>query len=727
MNETGVRTQILGRKSGNSPRERNARLRSALSVGVAAALFVLLLRGTGLLDLWELRSQDLRTGWTLRASEEPVRPDVLIVSITEDCLDAVYKQNKVTFPWDWDFHALILDACREGKAASVAVDLLLREDREGADVLAKSLKAGVPTWFMAAFWNKGKDRRREPDAEEEALLRRFAVDLDNDGSLALPDFFGTVDLPSATLAEGMAGICTVSTQRDKDGLIRRYHLLVAHRGRVYPSFALAALLSREKARVVRVRHRVLQVGGVRIPVEKDGSIVLRWYPDGRSFPYLKASRVLHRMSGGDPSVFDPAGLAGKAVIYGTSAAGLTDMRVTPVTDVMPGPEIHATALANVLNGEGLLSVPAWISVLAVVVAALAVALAVRHASAGVGTALAAASLAAVAGLSVGTFKAGRVMELVPPLLAVVLAYAGTSALNYLYEGRQRQRIKRDFQKYMSPKVVEKILKNPDALSLEGERKVLTIFFMDFAGFTSMSEKLDPGELVKLISEYHNEAAEEIFAVEGTIDKYVGDMIMAFWNDPIDQEDHALRACRASVAAQKRLVKMAAKMKERGLPEMSARIGVNTGFATVGNMGAKGQVNYTVIGDEVNLASRLEGVNKEFGTDIIISEPTYLPAKEHLEVRELALIKVKGRKLPVRIYELLGLKGEVPEERLQAARAFEAGLIEFRARRFGPAWEIFLSLAQKGDRPSGVYVEVCEQYRRTPPPEEWEGSYQMEHK
>ena len=161
--------------------------------------------------------------------------------------------------------------------------------------------------------------------------------------------------------------------------------------------------------------------------------------------------------------------------------------------------------------------------------------------------------------------------------------------------------------------------------------------------------------------------------------------------------------------------------------MRARIGINTGVATVGNMGAKHQVNYTLIGDEVNLASRLEGVNKEFGTEIIISEATCAPAKEKLDVRELALIKVKGKKVPVRIFELIGIKGEAAADRLERARLFEQAYAEFRARKFHQAWELFLSLSQKGDRPSDVYVSLCERYRNDPPPPDWDGSYQMEHK
>lgn len=724
MIETGLRVRILGQSAAPS-RERRVRLVSSLIVGAASALIVLLLRASGLFELWEFRTQDLRTRWTLPAAAPPSAGEIFLLMVTDDSIRAVKAQQKMSYPWDWDVYALLLDACAQGRASAVLVDLLLLEDREGSEELAGALKAGPPAYLAAGFYEERA--RRKPEPEEEEALRRFSIEVDNDGSVRIPEPYMDVLLPAGTVLPASAGFCSISTPRDDDGMIRRYALLAGYQGKVYPTFALAALLAREKAKVVKIRNRVLTVGSVSCPVDAEGAIRLRYYAPGVTFPWQDSIRVLARMTGKEPAAFDPARIAGKTVVLGTNALGLTDLRVTPVSKVMPGPEVHAVALANVLNGDALRSASGLVSALWVVVAALGVAFSTRFSSAAVGGAAAVGALVALALAGVGLFKAGSVVELVAPALAAVLSYAAASAVNFLYEGRQRQRVKRDFQRYMSPKVVEKILKNPDALSLKGERKILTIFFMDFAGFTSMSEKLDPAELVRLISDYHNEAAEEIFATEGTVDKYVGDLIMAFWNDPIDQEDHALRACLSAISAQKRLVKMARMMKERGLPEMSARIGINTGFATVGNMGAKNQVNYTAIGDEVNLASRLEGVNKEFGTDIIISEGTYLPARDRLEVRELALIKVKGRKHPVRIYELMGLKGEVPAERVQAARVFEGALRALQERRFAEAWETFTSLAQKGDHAADVYAEVCEEYRRAPPPDDWDRSYQMKGK
>src|SRR6185295_20040527 len=258
-------------------------------------------------------------------------------------------------------------------------------------------------------------------------------------------------------------------------------------------------MARQKASKVVVRNRQIIIGSLTIPVERDSSILLRYYPKGDSFATGSAWNMVNNAAAvedGEKSEFDFRQLEGRTVIVGTDAAGLTDLRVTPITETMPGPEIHMTALANVLNGDYLREAPGWVSVLLFMVLALGAALATRFTSATVGAVIAAGTVAGLVGLSIALYNGRWIVDLVAPVLAIGLAFAATSAVNFLHEGRKRQEVKRIFGQYVSKKVVDKILQHHDALHLEGERKTVTIFFMDFAGFTSMSEKLDPPELVK---------------------------------------------------------------------------------------------------------------------------------------------------------------------------------------------------------------------------------------
>jgi adenylate cyclase len=701
----------------------------ALLIGAVVALFVALLQLTGLLELWELKARDQRTRWTLREprkeSDPFFRADLFLIDVSDDSLaefDKFRQQRGLSGHWPWprEFQAEFINACARAKATVILYDFLLAEVGVPEDhkYMVNAVRDGPPTFLAGGFREVRVSTSTEP-ADYDSLLKKASIDVDSDGSVAIPERYEWVILPTAELTKVAAGVCDTSTPRDRDQVMRRYRLFSTYRGRHYPSFVLAALMAREKASKVVVRNREVTVGSRTFPVESDGSILLRYYPT-KNVPFPFAKRSAWNIINDE----DVQRLQGKTVVVGASAFGMTDLRQTPVDETVAGAAIHMTALCNVLNGEFLREAPRGVSIALFTILALGIALATRLTSAFVGGAIAAGTLAGAVGWSTALYGGRWIVDLVPQLLAVGFAFAATSAVNFVHEGRQRLKVKRIFGQYVSKKVVDKILQHQDALHLEGERKPLTIFFMDFAGFTAMSEKLDPSELVKLISEYHNEAAEEIFKTEGTLDKFIGDAIMAYWNDPIEQPDHALRACLTAIGAQKKLLQMAEVMKQRGLPEMSARIGLNTGIATVGNMGSKEQVNYTLIGDEVNLASRLEGVNKEFGTKIIVSEATYLPAKERLEVRELALIKVKGKKLPVRIYELIGLKGEVAPERMETVKKFEAALAEFRARKFVEAAGAFRSL---GDVASRIYIELCGRYQQDPPPADWDGSYQMEHK
>jgi adenylate cyclase len=714
-------------------RKEQSRFVQALLTGAGTAGFAVLLHVTGAFHTLELKTRDLRMRWTLppKSSEtEFDHPEIAVFTITDDSIRWMEDVNQRPWPWPREIFGFMFRAAAMGKAKAILFDMFTHIDKDHLGLegeWAKDIRQAPPS-FLAVPFKEEPSKRADDRKGLDDLLKKYEVRVDADGSIEVPSPYASVFLPQPEIAEAVTGVSDVSTPRDReDGIIRSYRMLSRFRGKYYPSFALVALMVREGVKEVQVRDGIMAVGKLSFPVDRNSAIRLRYYKRLTAMP---ASNVVTGVWSIEDdkkvTTFDPKTVENRFVLIGTTAAALYDFKASPVGEI-PGLEMHSTAIRNILEWEFLRDVPGAVTLLLTIVLALGTALLTRFTSAAVGGGLSAALLFGYGALSVGLFKAHWIVTLLVPALAIMLSYAATSAVNYLHEGRKRKHVKRMFGQYISPKVVEKILQHGDALHMEGERKPFTIFFMDFAGFTAMSEKLNPSELVKLMSEYHNEAAEEIFATEGTVDKYIGDAIMAFWNDPIEQPDHPLRACLTAIGVQKRLVVMAQLMKERGLPEMSARIGLNTGIATVGNMGAKGQVNYTVMGDEVNLASRLEGVNKEFGTKILISEATYAPAKERLEVRELALIKVKGKKLPVRIYELMGLKGEVDPARLEAARKYEAALGEFRARRFHQAWEVFLPLSQKGDAASEVYVGLCERYMSEPPPADWDGSYQMEHK
>jgi adenylate cyclase len=273
-----------------------------------------------------------------------------------------------------------------------------------------------------------------------------------------------------------------------------------------------------------------------------------------------------------------------------------------------------------------------------------------------------------------------------------------------------------FSRYMSDLLIQDLLKNPNKLRLGGEKRVLTVFFSDLAGFTSLSEKLSPEEVVALLNRYLTAMTEIILRSGGLIDKYEGDAIMAFWGAPVLQEDHALRACLAALDNQGRLEELRQEFLQAGLPPIHARIGINTGEMIIGNMGSIQRFDFTVIGDSVNLASRLEGAGKEYGVGILISEKTCSQAADRIEVRELDLLRVKGKDRPVRIYELLARKGELSEDRQKGREIFQRGLEMYRNQKWEEAGVQFREVLSvlPDDGPSQIFLRRCAKFREAPP-------------
>lgn len=329
-------------------------------------------------------------------------------------------------------------------------------------------------------------------------------------------------------------------------------------------------------------------------------------------------------------------------------------------------------------------------------------------------------------------KFNLIRMFIPPASAVIIAYSASAVSNYLKERKQKMLIKGMFSQYLNPQLVNELVENPEKLRLGGIRKEMTVLFSDLANFTTISEKIEPETLVELLNHYFDEMTEIIFETKGTLDKFVGDSIMAFWNAPIDDPQHQLNSVICALRMKKKVNELKSEWKLIIGQDFNIRIGINSGDMIVGNMGGKKKFDYTVMGDNVNLASRLESINKVYGTDIIISESVYNSIKDKVLAREIDLIIVKGKTVPVKIYELIDLKenflvlnNEVDKEITELIKRFESGLMFYRERMFSRAIEEFerVLLIDPDDFPSRVFIDRCFEFLNNPPDDNWNGVFE----
>jgi adenylate cyclase len=315
------------------------------------------------------------------------------------------------------------------------------------------------------------------------------------------------------------------------------------------------------------------------------------------------------------------------------------------------------------------------------------------------------------------------LDLVGPGLAICLAWGGSTGFAYVTEGRERRFLRDAFSRYLAPDVVTQLVSQPGRLTLGGETRELTVMFADVAGFTTLAEGRDPGEVVSLMNECFEQLTGVIQAEGGTVDKFIGDAVMAFWNAPVAQPDHAARALRAARELLAAVARVNGSWASRGLPSLGMRVGVATGPAVVGNVGSHTKFNYTVMGDTVNLASRVEGAAKVYGTNSLITEATAAAAGGAVPLRELDWLRVKGRGEPVTVFEVL-LDSDPTSARAEALRAYAKGLEQYRARAFAEAegqFDAALALVPD-DGPSREMKERCRAYAQTPPPADWRGDH-----
>ncbi|HSV92254.1 MAG TPA: adenylate/guanylate cyclase domain-containing protein, partial [Desulfobacterales bacterium] len=418
-------------------------------------------------------------------------------------------------------------------------------------------------------------------------------------------------------------------------------------------------------------------------------------------------------------------LAGKHVFFGFSAPGLLDLRHSPVDGAHPGVAINATVLDNLLSGDFMRAVPVAPAIVLLVLLCLAAGGWVSAASRAGRSLIAYAVLLPLAPvLAAGAYALGWWLALVPLTLGTTLALVGASVAGYATEGRQRRFLKGAFRQYLSPDVVEQIIADPGRLKLGGERRELSIFFSDIEGFTGISEMMEPEDLAALMNDYLTPMTDIIQEEGGTLDKYIGDAIVAFWNAPLALADHPVRAVRTALRCQEKLAELRPGFRERCGHDLRMRIGLNLGAVTVGNMGAHSRFSYTAMGDAMNLASRLEGSNKAFGTYTMMSGELHHRLAGAFPARELSRIEVKGRREPLVVWE--PMTAAAFEQRRAVLVRFDRGLRLFYESQLSEAVAAFESIAAD-DPPAAAYAAKCREELETPHAGPWTGVWKMKEK
>jgi adenylate cyclase len=703
-----------------SPIFRHRAVRGAL-VGLAGAAVALALWLPGLLESFEARTWDLRE----RAFARPAATSsqIALVLVDQESFDWGAREMGLSWPWPREIIAQVVDFCRLAGARALILDVLYTEpssygveDDTRFGMAIASFGGAVGAVHLA---NDQGDATAWPAEEPRPGL---IVNGPQPWSAA----FSKATFPIPEIASAVRILGNTNLKPDGDNVYRRAPLFGTFDGVQVPSMGLAAWIAGSGAAPrMTLEPGAIEVGGKSVPVDGSGNAILRFRGPTMTHRGWRAAAIIRsaiQIASGEQPEVSPSELKDKYVFFGYSAPGLFDLRPSPMSGSYPGVEVHATMLDNLLAGDFLREVPIGWGILLLVALCIGAGVAASSVSGLLGSALVYVAFVPIApAMAFGAYALGGWLQMVALELGTVVTLVGSSLANYTTEGRQKRYIKSAFRQYLSPTVIEELIAHPERLRLGGERRELSIYFSDLQGFTSLSEALTPEELTAVLNEYLSAMTDIIQDEGGTIDKYEGDAIIAFWNAPLSLDDHAVRAVRASLRCQARLAEIRPAFRQRVGKDLLMRIGLNSGPAIVGNMGSRTRFDYTMLGDAVNLASRLEGVNKQFKTYTMVSAAVVERIGGAFPVRELSRIAVVGRKEPVVVYEPM-----MPEEfaaRRGLLEEFGRGLQAYYEGRFAEAVELFSQTADR-DPPAAAYAERCRELAAHPPAGAWTGVWVM---
>jgi adenylate cyclase len=707
-------------------------------------------------ELIEFKLYDLKFHFR---GPRPAGPELAIVAIDDASLTSLGR-----WPWSREVFAQFMQRLKEAQPKVIGLDIifaektdtavaasvdrlrqklrqrglgskevlhLLQEEKKAADLdhrLAEEINRGSPTILGFYFKEVGAQViSSEPPQDLEPTVIQVStyniVRRMGKKAKALPIIGAMgveVNLPEISAAAAGGGYFNMVP--DPDGTVRWYPLAIAYGPYVFAPLSLVTLQHKldNKPLLIALSHfgvKEVRLGRQIIPVDRYGRFHINYLGPPGSFPTYSAKTVLEGKL--------PAGaLTDKIVLVGATAVGVYDLRVTPFSGVFPGIEIQATIIDNILHRNFLRSSPysPLPELLLIIVFGVILGLILFRASA---IWIFAFALILLQGYIISNYLIFRYLgvnlDLFYPVLQIILVSTGVTVHNFLAEEKARASLKKAFQSCVAPSVVEEIIRHPERLRLGGERRELTIFFCDIRGFTTLSENLDPENLASLLHDFLNPMSKIVVQHGGTIDKFMGDAIMALFGAPLHYPDHARRACETALEMLETLKLLNQEWVSQGRPLLKTGVGINTGVVAVGNMGSDTLFDYTAIGDNVNLASRLEGLNKYYGSEIIISAFTAEALDQQFILRELDLVRVKGKKQPVAIFELLGTAP--PDLDLaHFLQLYHQGLELFRQRDWEESHQAFSAALQLRPRDPHChrYLSLVQKYQVEPPGPEWQG-------
>lgn len=723
--------------------QRSWLTRIALALGVA----LLIVAGTqeqvfrlGILQRLELATLDYR--FQFRGPNVAVRDSlhVVIVEISEES----FRSLPDRFPWPRTYYAHLLRNLKAAGAIAVGIDLIFSSADGYSPQNDDSLRNAIRETGIAVLTGK-----READSESYVTTSAQ----ENYGNIFFPD-------------DRSMGL--VNIRNDADGVYRSYNTMFvvdsAGGGEFgIPTFAFAVLnkfFGLPPFTVPSTSGEESGYAGRRIPRYDAGSMLINFYGPNGTFPHIRFNDVIddetlatleEQTSGQEINTFsDPAygyrfdsTFAGKIVLVGVTVPEYKDLFPVSIArgqrkrdNLMYGVELHANVIENVLRNDFLrmaprtveIAVTSFLVLVTFFVTSLLREVKTRHhLLVGLFSLVFAIAEIALIGL-VALFlftMFNIVLQVVSATMAVAGGYVMSTTYHFVAERKERLLIKSMFSTYVNPSLVDELVAHPEKLVLGGQREELTVLFSDIEGFTAFAEHLPPEDLVRILNEYLSVMSEIIFKNDGTLDKYEGDAVMAFWGAPIPQQDHALRACLSALQMQESLLELNTTWTEAGRPRIRIRIGLNTGEMVVGNMGAVGKFAYTVIGDSVNLASRLEGANREYRTGIMVSQRTHELVKDRIIGRELDRITVKGRNEPVTVFELLCSRDHPQaDETERFLERYSVGLASYHTRRWTEGLSAFGGALQlrPDDYTTQLHIKRIQAYQVTPPPDNWNGVF-----